>query len=300
MSTLATTPPSSSDLTAQVARLHDTLESVSDANAYAAELLVDLEFARKRLEEQNSALEQARRDAEESARCKGVFLATMSHELRTPLNAIIGYSEMLSEDAERQGLADMTRDLDKIRAAGRHLLNVISDILDYSKIEAGRLSVRMEAVAVLPVLQEVFAVTVPLARNNGNHLTLECDDSSLEVIADRLRLSQCLLNLLGNAARFTSRGEIRMTAVRAAGGRVDLAVRDTGIGMTPEFLTQLFEPFTQADNSATRVRGGTGLGLAISRHLARLMNGDLTVESSPGAGTVFTLQLAAREAAGRV
>lgn len=264
---------------------------MADANAYAAELLVDLEITRQRLEEQNRALDHARQQAEESARCKSVFLATMSHELRTPLNAIIGYSEMLSEDAEAQGLTDMSRDLDKIRSAGRHLLGVISDILDFSKIDAGRMTVKMETVRVLPVLEEVFATALPLARNNGNRLTLECGDASLHVLADRLRLSQCLLNLLSNAARFTSSGEIKISAVCAERDIANLVVQDTGIGMTPEFLGRLFEPFTQADGSEIRTQGGTGLGLAISRRLARLMGGDLTVESSHGEGSAFTLRL---------
>lgn len=291
MFTLATTPQSSSEPDSGPAPFNTTLESVAEANAYAAELLVDLELARQRLEEQNRALELARLQAEESARCKSVFLATMSHELRTPLNAIIGYAEMLSEDARGEGLAEMAKDLDKIRAAGRHLLGVINDVLDFSKIDAGRMTVRMEPVQVLPVLEEVYAVAAPLARGNGNRVTIECEDGSLLVLADRLRLSQCLLNLLGNAARFTSGGEIRITAKRAASGGIGIAVQDTGIGMTPDFLSRLFEPFTQAEDTEVRTRNGTGLGLAISRRLARLMNGDLTVESAPGAGSAFTLRL---------
>lgn len=295
MFTLATIPPSSSEPDSRPAPFNTTLESVAEANAYAAELLVDLELTRERLEEQNRALEQARLQAEESARCKSVFLATMSHELRTPLNAIIGYAEMLNEDARDQGLVEMAKDLDKIRAAGRHLLGVINDVLDFSKIDAGRMTVRMEPVQVLPVLEEVCAVAAPLARGNGNRVTIECEDGSLRVLADRLRLSQCLLNLLSNAARFTSGGEIRITAKRTASGGTGIAVRDTGIGMTPDFLSRLFEPFTQAEDTEVRTRNGTGLGLAISRRLARLMNGDLTVESAPGAGSAFTLQLQTAE-----
>lgn len=282
--------PSWSESADPVFELSSRLQLTAEANARAAELLVDLEHTRLRLEQQNSELEEARRAAEESARCKSIFLATMSHELRTPLNAIIGYSEMLGEDAELQGLTGLVKDLGRIRSAGRHLLGLINDILDFSKIEAGRMTITMESVPVLPLFEEVLSTAIPLARVRSNCVRLDCANPDLLVQADRLRLTQCLLNLLSNSARFTTNGEIRLTA-RGMGPVADLAVMDTGIGIADEFAPQLFEPFTQADATGVRAQGGTGLGLAISRNLARLMGGDLTFDSAPGAGSTFTIRL---------
>ncbi|MFN7918679.1 MAG: ATP-binding protein [Bryobacteraceae bacterium] len=281
--------PSSSDLGTRVSQLNEALERVAEANAHAAELVVDLELTRARLEDQNRALEQAKLAAEESARLKSVFLATMSHELRTPLNAIIGYSEMLREDASALGLEQMDADLERIHVSAKHLLGLINDVLDFSKIEAGKLPVRTETVPVAPALRKVSETVMPLIRKNGNSISTECPEN-LTALADPMRLTQCLLNLASNAAKFTSAGTVAIAASREE-HFVRIDVRDTGIGVDPSFLAHLFEPFRQAGSSEIRTESGTGLGLAISRKLARLMGGDVTAESRPGEGATFTLRL---------
>jgi signal transduction histidine kinase len=228
----------------------------------------------------------------------------MSHELRTPLNAIIGYSEMLQEDLGELDPAAQS-DLGRISGAGKHLLALINDILDISKIEAGRMELSLEQLSLYPLLDAVIATIGPLAQQRGNMLELHAPPALPPLTTDSIRLQQILLNLLSNAAKFTQGGCIQLEVTldpEAPDGSqresLRFAVRDTGIGMTPEQMDRLFQPFAQADSSTTRQYGGTGLGLAISRSFARMMGGDIYVESSPGVGSTFTLILPVARAAG--
>jgi GAF domain-containing protein len=223
---------------------------------------------------------------------KSQFLANMSHELRTPLNAIIGVSEMLREDAEaaKQDLEP----LDRVLSAGRHLLALINDILDLSKIEAGRMELQLEDFVLAPLIDGAVKTIESLAAKNGNRVAVSCDAAIGSLHADQMRLRQALLNLMSNANKFTERGTITVDARQVQeNGRdwVTIAVVDTGIGMTPEQMGKLFQEFSQADASTTRKYGGTGLGLAISKRLCQMMGGDITVESEPGKGSVFTVRL---------
>jgi signal transduction histidine kinase len=232
------------------------------------------------------------RALEEASGHKSQFLANMSHELRTPLNAIIGYSEMLQEEAEDLDQQSLIPDLQKVNAAGKHLLGLINDILDLSKIEAGRMDLFVEPFEVGHLIRDVEAIVQPLMDKNDNALVVECPDDVGSMLADQTKLRQTLFNLLSNAAKFTDHGTISLTA-----GREDdwltFAVIDTGIGMTEAQLGRLFEAFSQAEASTRSKYGGTGLGLAISRHFCRLMGGDLTVASAYGEGSTFTVRLPA-------
>ena len=238
----------------------------------------------------------ARGVAERASVAKSEFLANMSHELRTPLNAILGYSEMLSEDARACGSDDTAKDLDRIASAGRHLLALINDVLDLSKIEAGRMELHIDTVDVAAVVRRVVDTSGTLAAAAGNVLSAEGLDELGTIQSDALKLQQVLLNLVGNACKFTSNGQVRLMCARQRGDdgdRLVVAVRDTGIGITPEQMQRLFTQFMQADNSATRQYGGTGLGLAISQKLCHLMGGLITVESRFGQGSTFTVHLPA-------
>lgn len=240
----------------------------------------------------------AARDAAESAnRTKSTFLANMSHELRTPMNAIIGYSEMLLEESEDLGVTELAPDLTKIRSAGKHLLALINDILDLSKIEAGRMTVFPEDFSLAEMLSEVVATIQPLVEKNGNTLEVHCPPDAGSMRSDLTKVRQTLFNLLSNAAKFTEKGRITIAAKRLAhenGDRIQFTVADTGIGMSPEQMSRLFQAFTQADASTTRKYGGTGLGLLISQKFCQMLDGDITVTSTPGKGTTFSVDLPAQ------
>jgi PAS domain S-box-containing protein len=243
-----------------------------------------------------TALLEARREAETANRTKSQFLANMSHELRTPLNAIIGYSEMLMEEAGDVGDEDYLPDLTRIHTAGRHLLGLINDILDLSKIESGRMELYLETFDVVALLDEVATTVQPLVRRNGNRLEVRIDPAAGMMRADQVKIRQVLFNLLSNACKFTESGVITLEAERTAGPEGDgftFRVRDTGIGMTPTQLAKLFQPFTQADASTTKKYGGTGLGLVITRRFCEMLGGSVEVESDEGRGTTFIVRLPA-------
>jgi signal transduction histidine kinase/DNA-binding response OmpR family regulator len=237
---------------------------------------------------------RAREAAENANRTKSLFLANMSHELRTPLNAILGFSEMLQEEAAERNLQEFQADLQKITTAGRHLLGLINDILDLSKIEAGKMELHLEAFDVAELVAEVATTIERQAVKNGNRLEIACPPGIGVMWADLSKVRQGLLNLVSNAAKFTHDGLISVAAERQSMNGADwirLQVTDTGIGLGPEAVARLFQPFTQADASTTRKFGGTGLGLALTRRFCQMMGGDVMVQSVAGKGSVFTLLL---------
>ncbi|MEG4211567.1 response regulator [Microcoleus sp. S13_B4] len=257
-----------------------------------------------------SAMQLALEAAESANRAKSTFLANMSHELRTPLNAIIGYSEMLKEEAEELGSCESVPDLEKICSAGKHLLSLIDDILDISKIEAGRMDLYLETFDIHTLIESAVATARPLVEKNGNTLEVYCPDNLDTMHADMTKVRQVLLNLLSNAAKFTQNGKIAIGVERIKNEQLKMKnqeessqilisnseflsfrVADTGIGMTQDQLQRVFQPFTQADASTTREYGGTGLGLAISQRFCQMMGGSIEVSSTLGAGTTFTVLL---------
>lgn len=242
------------------------------------------------------ALAHARHAAESANLAKSQFLANMSHELRTPLNAIIGYAEMLQEDAEDKGDDAAVQDLNRVLAAAKHLLSLLNEILDLSKIEAGRMEVAPAAFAPLEMLEDLISTFRPLAEQNNNVLILTSDGDPGEALTDATKLRQCVLNLLSNACKFTKNGKIEVsfeTQIKGASRELAIRVRDTGIGMSDEHMARLFQPFVQADPTITQQFGGTGLGLTITRRLAQLLGGEVSVESALGAGATFTLTIPA-------
>src|SRR5262249_41541571 len=224
---------------------------------------------------------------------KSQFVSSVSHELRTPLNAIIGLTEMMVTNAARFGAEKAQEPLQRVNRAGTHLLGLINQVLDLSKIEAGKLELNPQTVQLTPLINEVIGTAGQLAEKNKNRLTVEAQENLGALNADPMRLKQILLNLLSNACKFTKEGEVALRVRKVADGRdwVELAVADSGIGMTAEQQAKLFQDFTQADSLTARRYGGTGLGLAITRKLARMMGGDVTVSSGPGKGSVFTVRL---------
>jgi signal transduction histidine kinase len=233
------------------------------------------------------------RQLELASEHKSQFLASMSHELRTPLNAIIGLTEMMVTNATRFGTEKALEPLRRVNAAGTHLLSLINEVLDLSKIEAGKLELNPEPLNLARLIDEVIGTAGQLAEKNQNRLIVEAQENLGALNADPMRLKQILLNLLSNACKFTKEGEVALRVRKVADGRewVELAVADTGIGLTAEQQAKLFQEFTQADSLTARRYGGTGLGLALSRKLARMMGGDVTVTSEPGKGSVFTVRL---------
>ena len=239
-------------------------------------------------------LEVARDAAQEASRTKSSFLANMSHELRTPLNAIIGVTEMLQEDAREFNRDDEIESLDRVQRAARHLLALINDILDLSKIEAGKMDLVLESFPIATLIDDVVRTVELIASKNDNRIVVNCPDTIGSMYTDQIRVRQALMNLVSNASKFTSNGTVTVSAARertADGERVEFAVTDTGIGMSPDQLAKLFQEFSQADSSTTRKYGGTGLGLAISRRFCQMMGGDISVESELGRGSKFVITL---------
>ena len=250
-----------------------------------------LSISTQELETKSDQLSEAVQLAENASRAKSAFLANMSHELRTPLNAIIGYSEMMLEDAQDEGAEERISDLQKVRGSGRHLLGLINDVLDISKIEAGKLELNINPVDLSKILADVESTAAPLMEANGNRFKIIASEAIGSIESDDQRLRQILLNLLSNAAKFTEAGKIELSVERNGDGWVRFAVRDTGIGMNAEQVKRLFEPFVQADDSITQRYGGTGLGLSISLRFVEMMGGRITIESEPGVGSCFTVSI---------
>lgn len=246
------------------------------------------------VEQRTAELSTARDAALEAAAAKSLFLANVSHELRTPLNAIIGYSEILLEESDELDRETVVSDLRKIVASGRHLLNLVNDVLDLSKIEAGKMDVYSETFDIAAMIEEVVATIKPLTDENDNELVVEQEDGLGLMTSDLTKVRQVLFNLLSNAAKFTKAGTITLTAKRMPRDGQDwlvITVSDTGVGMTPDQLAKLFEYFSQADSSTARRFGGTGLGLALTQRFCRLLRGDICVESEPDAGSTFIVEL---------
>jgi signal transduction histidine kinase/CheY-like chemotaxis protein len=282
----------------EIAEMARGLE-VFRGNAIALDqLLAEQEQAAVRLEQKveqrTRELAEARDAADAANQTKSSFLASMSHELRTPLNAIIGLTDMLVSNAARFGTEKATEPLRRVHRAGTHLLGLINQVLDLSKIEAGKLDLNLEKVSIPPLIDEVVGTTRPLVEQNKNRLSVECPRDLGPIEADAMRLRQILLNLLSNACKFTKEGDVglRVAAIEHEGRRlVEFSVTDTGVGMTPEQMSRLFEEFSQADASTARQFGGTGLGLAITRRLCQMMGGNVTVTSEPGKGSNFVVRL---------
>jgi two-component system, NtrC family, sensor kinase len=265
-----------------------TPEIVATLQTFAAQSVLAIQNARL-----FSEIEDKSRQLQLASEHKSQFLASMSHELRTPLNAIIGLTEMMVTNAARFGTEKALEPLRRVNAAGTHLLSLINEVLDLSKIEAGKLELNPERINLARLIDEVVGTAGQLAEKNHNRLVVEAQEDMGALTADSMRLKQILLNLLSNACKFTKEGEVALRVRKVADGRdgVELAVADTGIGLTAEQQAKLFQDFTQADSLTARRYGGTGLGLAISRKLARMMGGDVTVTSEPGKGSVFTVRL---------
>jgi adenylate cyclase len=238
-------------------------------------------------------IEDKSRQLQLASENKSQFVSSMSHELRTPLNAIIGLTEMMVKNAARFGTEKAQEPLQRVNRAGIHLLGLINQVLDLSKIEAGKLELNPQTVQLAPLIKDVIDTAAQLAEQNKNRLVVDAQENLGALTVDPMRLRQILLNLLSNACKFTKAGEVKLAARKVSNGSsfVEFAVSDTGIGMTAEQQAKLFEEFSQADATTAQRFGGTGLGLAISRKLARMMGGDVTVTSEPGKGSIFTMRL---------
>ena len=268
-------------------------ESLVESLASQAAVAVSNTSLINELKTAHQTLIVARDRAEDASRVKSNFLANMSHELRTPMNAIIGYSEMLLEDAEEE-LDEFQSDLDKIRSSGKHLLGLINEILDLSKIEAGKMEIFLESFDINALIKEVEATIHPLAENKCNELIIDCPDNAGTMEADQTRVRQMLHNLLSNACKFTENGTVTLKITRTTregAGWITFDVIDTGVGIPEDSLKNIFLEFSQVDNSSTRKFGGTGLGLAISRRFCLMMGGDITVKSVEGEGSTFTIEM---------
>ena len=278
--------------------LHHANDELKEEIISREKVEVQLKMNRDHLEElveqRTADLAVARDSAIRANRFKSQFLANMSHELRTPLNAIIGYAEMLIEDTDDIGSETAREDLSKIHNAAKHLLVLIKDVLDLSKIEAGKIELDLEEFSVIGLIEEIRHIILPVVLSNQNELIVEYDEELGAMYADKTKLHQTLLNLLSNAAKFTHNGRIHLQAKRFAERgeeKITISVSDSGIGLTKKEIARIFDAFTQADSSTTRKYGGTGLGLAISKNFCNLMGGDLTVTSEKGQGSVFSIVL---------
>ena len=250
----------------------------------------------ERVRERTQELVGARDQALEASRIKSQFIANVSHELRTPLHAVISYSEMLLEDLQDAGLAQQLQDQRKIHGAAQHLQALINELLDFTKLEAGKMELDLSPIDLDELLASLLDTVTPLASQHGNRLETCLAEDAGKLYSDRLKLSQCLYNLLSNACKFTEQGVIRLDIRRERADDRDwfcFAVSDSGIGMDEQQLNRLFQPFSQGDSSITRKYGGTGLGLAISRGLCAMLGGEIGVSSTPGQGSCFLLRIPA-------
>jgi len=276
-------------------RIYTSMETspIKDENGnYTGALACVADITERKRTQQE--LQKAKEAAESANRAKSTFLANMSHELRTPLNAVIGYSEMLIEDAEDQGQQEFIPDLQKIREASKQLLSLINDVLDLSKIEAGKMELYLETFEVMDIIQDVVSTVQPLVEKNANNLKILSADDLGTMRTDCIKVRQGLVNLLGNACKFTEHGTIRLDAARQTVDGADwitFSVSDTGIGMTPEQMEKLFQAFSQGEASMTRKYGGTGLGLEITKRFCKMLGGDITAKSKLGVGSTFTIRL---------
>jgi signal transduction histidine kinase len=252
-----------------------------------------LEDQNRTIQEANKTLEDQNRQIQEASQLKSRFLANMSHELRTPLNAVIGYSEMLAEDATESGFEQAVPDLGRIEQAGRHLLTLVNDLLDISKIESGKMGLHIETFDLARAVEETLSTVTPQAERNRNTLDLDHDDGIRSMRSDATKVRQILLNLLSNATKFTQDGKVslRVEPDPDHAGMIVFTVTDTGIGISDKYLEKLFDPFSQADASTTREHGGTGLGLTITRHFCHMLNGNISVQSEPNKGSTFKVVL---------
>jgi len=265
-----------------------------------AELLVANRSLKQEISERQQIEEKlklAKDTAETANQIKSQFLATMSHELRTPLNAILGYSEMVKEEAIESGYKELLPDLNKVIASGKHLLVLINDVLDLSKIEAGEMKLYNETFNITDLVNEVVQTIQPYVEDTGNNLVVGQESDWGKMCADLTKIRQILLNLLDNAVKFTTQGTVTFkvtSQINQTSSWLYFQVSDTGIGLTAEQMERLFQIFTQVDSSSTRKYGGTGLGLAISQRFAEMMGGQITVQSTPGQGSTFTVRLPMR------